>query len=77
MKDSLAGASEGALRTEGLDPQDIEASMDLESQGLVAEEVVAESEVRTVTVEVENKEGQKESNTFRASKGGDGVWEVI
>lgn len=74
---SLADARQGVLRTEALNLQDIEASMDLESQGLVAEEVAAETEVRTVTVEVENKEGQKESNTFRASKGGDGVWEVI
>jgi len=77
MKDSLAGASEGVLRTEGLDLQDIEASMDLESQGWVAEEVVAETEARTVTVQVENKAGQSETNTFRASRGGDGVWEVI
>jgi len=75
--DSLADASEGVLRTEALNLDDIEASMDLESQGLVAEEVVAETEVRTVTVQVENKAGQSESNTFRASKGGDGVWEVI
>jgi hypothetical protein len=28
-------------------------------------------------VQVENKAGQSESNTFRASRGGDGVWEVI
>jgi uncharacterized protein YgiM (DUF1202 family)/uncharacterized membrane protein YeaQ/YmgE (transglycosylase-associated protein family) len=75
--DSLVDVSKGVLRTEALDLDDIEASMDLESQGLVAEEVVAETEVRTVTVQVENKAGQSESNTFRASRGGDGVWEVI
>ena len=75
--DSLADVRKGVLRTEALNLDDIEAAMDLESQGLVAEEVVAETEVRTVTVQVENKAGQIESNTFRASKGGDGVWEVI
>ncbi len=73
----VSSAEQSVLRTEALDLDDIEASMNLEEQGLVAEEVVAETEVRTLTVEVENKEGQTETNTFRASKGGDGAWEVI
>lgn len=74
---SLASARQGVLRTEALDLKDIESSMDLEGQGLVAEEVEAETEVRTVTVAVENDKGQQETNTFRASRAGDGAWEVI
>lgn len=74
---SGATVQESVLRTEAMSLDDIEASMNLEEEGLVVEEVQAETEVRTVTVTAENAEGQTETNTFRASKAGDGAWEVI
>jgi len=75
-----AGTSQGqaAVRPAvNLDHIKDSKAVDLDAEGLVADNVVATSECRTMNVEVSNKEGQSEQNKFKACKGTDGAWEIM
>lgn len=78
----MAGAGRPAQQTAlrpALNLDDIKESkaIDLDAEGLVAEEVVATAECRTMNVEVANKAGQSEQSTYKACKAADGAWEIL
>ena len=60
-----------------LDAIEEQQAIELDAEGLVAEEGSATSERRTMNMEVANETGQTEHSTFDACKGTDGVWEIF
>lgn len=52
-------------------------AIDLDAEGLVAEEVVASSTCRNMNVSITAKDGDTEQQQMKACKAGDGAWEIL
>jgi len=75
---TAALSTASTLRTAvDLDSLENDQAIDLDAEGLVAEEVAATSTCRHMNVAISTKDGQSEQQDMKACKASDGAWEII
>ena len=60
-----------------LDALENDQAIDLDAEGLVAEEVAVTSTCRNMNVAISTKDGQPEQQQMKACKAADGAWEIL
>lgn len=75
---TTSGVESSPLRAAvDLDAMENDQAIDLDAEGLVAEEVVASSTCRNMNVSITSKDGNSEQQHMKACKAGDGAWEIL